>query len=670
MRRSTLCMAFAIMLMLVPLGSDAAITHAQSSVGQGVQPGVFNKSTGKLSTRLALLAQPHVRSLRAAAQAQVLSLPEAGPGSLIRSADGAVLTYIRVSDTSAAQIQALRQAGARIVHVAPAYGIVTAYVDADHLSGVAALHAVQNMREEMQPKHFGTPERPATQPRRAAPTQAACPTGSMSEGDAQLNVGAGRTAYNVDGAGITVGIISDSYNRATAATTAEQDIASGDLPGPANPCGAVIATHVISESTDAYNTDEGRAMLQIVHDLAPAANLAFATANNGLFGFADNIRALRSQAGANVIVDDIGYFTEPFFQDGPVDAAINDVVSQGALYTTAAGNDNVLDGAGNNITSYEAAAYRPMACPALSGSSGAPTTAYAKDCHNFNPAGESNSSGYVLGPNGQFILLLQWAEPWFGVQTDIDVYMVDSTGHVLDGSNDTNTGTNGSQMPLEAFQYVNRTGAPQTVSLVIARASGSATPRVKYQFASARGIAQSQFNATTNTVDQFGPSIYGHAGSENALSVAAVPYSDASTPEAFTSLGLRTVYFETAKDAAPAAALAQPIVRNKPDIAATDGVQTTFFAEFIDGVYRFYGTSAAAPHAAAVGALLKQLANQRHSIFGQTTLEQVLRSTASPIPHGSAQASGAGLINAAAALEAVTGLPEPLKTFLPLTANN
>ncbi len=443
--RSVRYMALIIALaLLVPFG-PYAVMHAQGTAAQTSQSGLLNKSTGKLSARLTRLAQPSVRSLRATAQANALNLPETGPGSLLRTTDGAVLTYIRVADTSNTQLAALRQAGAKIVHVAPTYGVVTAYVPADRLVDVAALGAVQNVREELQPKHFGTLEHPATQPR-SMPAQASCPTGVVSEGDAQMNVAQGRATYNVDGAGITIGVVSDSYNSAFGVTTtAAQDIASGDLPGPGNPCGFVNATNVISESMDTDTSDEGRAMLQIAHDVAPAANLAFATAYNGLFGFADNIRALRNQAHADVIVDDIGYFTEPFFQDGPVDAAIDDVVSQGALYTTAAGNDNLLDAAGNNITSYEAAAYRPVACPALIGSNGTPTIDYAHDCHNFDPSGNTNASGYTVAPGGQFILLLQWAEPWFGVQTDLDFFLVDASGRVLTGSNDTNTGTNGSQ---------------------------------------------------------------------------------------------------------------------------------------------------------------------------------------------------------------------------------
>ena len=122
-------------------------------------------------------------------------------------------------------------------------------------------------------------------------------------------------------------------------------------------------------------------MLQIVHDLAPGADLAFATAFTGELGFATNIRALAAN-GADVIADDIIYFAEPIYQDGPIAAAVDDVTAQGVDYFSMAYNSNRIVG-GRNVNSWEAPAYRPTACPAAVPAGG--------DCMDFDPgAGGGN----------------------------------------------------------------------------------------------------------------------------------------------------------------------------------------------------------------------------------------------------------------------------------------
>jgi hypothetical protein len=155
----------------------------------------------------------------------------------------------------------------------------------------------------------------------------------------------------VDGKGITVGVVSDSFDIANfdafgdpLKVHAKQDIKSGDLPGAGNKTYPQPVT-VLEEGTDPdFDTDEGRAMLQIVHDIAPAAKLCFATADDGQVGFADNIRALASKSGpckADIIVDDIVYDDEPFFSDGIVGDAVDDVTAQGVQYFSAAGNQGI-----------------------------------------------------------------------------------------------------------------------------------------------------------------------------------------------------------------------------------------------------------------------------------------------------------------------------------------
>ena len=79
-------------------------------------------------------------------------------------------------------------------------------------------------------------------------------------------------------------------------------------------------------------------MMQIIHDIAPGASLAFYTAFDSEQDFANGILALAA-AGCKVIVDDVSYFDEPFFQNGVVAQAIQTVEAEGVTYVTAAGND-------------------------------------------------------------------------------------------------------------------------------------------------------------------------------------------------------------------------------------------------------------------------------------------------------------------------------------------
>ena len=92
---------------------------------------------------------------------------------------------------------------------------------------------------------------------------------STSQGDHALRADVARSTFGLDGSGVKVGVLSNSYN---CQGGADADKASGDLPA---------SVEVIQDETDlgcASGTDEGRAMLQIVHDVAPGADLAFATA--------------------------------------------------------------------------------------------------------------------------------------------------------------------------------------------------------------------------------------------------------------------------------------------------------------------------------------------------------------------------------------------------------
>ena len=154
------------------------------------------------------------------------------------------------------------------------------------------------------------------------------------QGDTVMRTNFVRDGYNIAGRGVKVGVISDSYNTPAAAA----DVSNGILPGASdNPDSNYTPVHVLQDYPYGAASDEGRAMLQVVHGIAPKATLAFRTGFISAGDFAQGILALK-QDNCNVIVDDVTYITEPFFQDGVVAQAVNTVASQGVHYFTAAGN--------------------------------------------------------------------------------------------------------------------------------------------------------------------------------------------------------------------------------------------------------------------------------------------------------------------------------------------
>jgi hypothetical protein len=481
---------------------------------------------------------------------------------------------------------------------------------------------------------------------------AACPTGDVvSEGDSQLDAALARSTYGVDGSGVTVGILSDSYDFLGGASTG---VSAGELPGTGNTCGYTTPVNVLQDDlslSDSPN-DEGRAMLEVVHDLAPAAKLDFATANGGIFAMAANIRALRD-AGARVIADDITYFEEPMFQKGPIDMAIDDVTASGASYFSSAGNENVVVGA-NSVGSYEAPAYRPIPCPTAVDNFVSPDSYL--DCHDFDPlAGADNGAQYALDSGETFTVDLQWAEPWNGVNTDLDLYILDaSTDSILAWSYDANPGANGTQVPCELASYYNSTGASRNVKVVIARWSGTATPRLKYVIMSRPTLTSAEYS-TSIASDVVGPTIVGHNGGQNTISAAAVPYNDSTTPEWYSSHGPVAYYFGPADGTTPAAPLSSPLALSKPDIAATDCAQTSFFYG-TSSPFRFCGTSEAAPHAAAAAALMLE----RDPALSPSQILARLQSTANAVTNGgTSDVVGSGLIDASAAV----GVSTPTLAF-------
>ena len=149
-----------------------------------------------------------------------------------------------------------------------------------------------------------------------------------------------RSTYGVDGTGIKVGIISDSFNLDGTASTDESD---GALP----PAGSV---HIVKEGPSGSG-DEGRAMAEIVHSIAPGAQIYFYTCGESDADMAQAITSLQQQ-GCQIIADNVTFFDEPFYEaGGTISQAVDQVVAQGSTYFTAAGNsaESFYEGAFNPI---------------------------------------------------------------------------------------------------------------------------------------------------------------------------------------------------------------------------------------------------------------------------------------------------------------------------------
>jgi len=464
-----------------------------------------------------------------------------------------------------------------------------------------------------------------------------------SEGDRAMRSSLARELFDLDGTGIKIGVISNSYN---AQGGAAKNVATGDLPGRSNPNGYKKPVHVLQDNLG-LQTDEGRAMLQIIHDVAPGAELLFHAVGNSEEDLANAIRSL-TQAGADIIVDDIGFDTAPFFQDGVAAEAVAQAAQQGVIYFSAAGNDGDRAyqsqfRAGSTFT-YRGNTY---------------------EAHDFDPGAGVDlfqdiqipqaTSGEILYNNLPGInLVLGWDQPTGSVTHDLEMFLVSSPQlpSAAGVISDSTVFSPRPDAPLQTLSYT--TPSAKTVYLVIARRVNATSPTpglIQWSSFSSSGNVKYQYvNDTADAVG--GSTLFGHPNAKEAIAVAAASY--ATTPafggitpvlESFSSRGGTPILFD-----AQGNRLATPEVRQKPELVGPDRVSTTVQSTNPDLDFSsFAGTSAAAPHLAAVAALMLQRAGGRHSLTSAQVLS-ALQTTALPMDAAGNFSSGAGFVRADAAV--------------------
>lgn len=444
--------------------------------------------------------------------------------------------------------------------------------------------------------------------------------------------------YKVNGTGITIGVLSDSFD---CSKQAYLDSRSRNLP----PLAEITVLADLTGLECFTGDDEGRAMMQLIYDVAPGAKLAFRTASRGKADFANGIREL-ANVGCDIIVDDIGYLDDSFFQDGIIAQAVDDVVLQGVSYFSAAGNDgrNAWDAPNGFVPS-------GILFDNATGS-------------QFHKFGENNDGSPIVSQQirfssriDQIYFVLQWDQPHFsvsgglGCRNNVDIFITYNKTTLVTGSYSFNEGSDPIEKLLIFPGILGIRESDIVLDMYIVHVSGEPAGYMKLMAYTNRDVSFEFGNGST---------IFGHPNAASAAAVGAVsffqtplfnlsspliaPYSSVGgTPVLIDKLGNRHV----------------EEMREKPMVCGPDGGLTTFFPSPSNN--RFFGTSAAAPHVAALAALLLEAKGgpqttapeEIYSILQRTAIDMDDPSTVG-FDFGFDYNTGYGLVNSLEALDAVT----------------
>ena len=382
------------------------------------------------------------------------------------------------------------------------------------------------------------------------PVIAAAAGAVATEGDDLLFARALR-ALGFDGSGVKVAVIADGANHHAAAA------AAGELPTDLAIIGSCAPTATAT-------CDMGTAMLEIIHDLAPGAELAIVALDLSLgdarFDLMRRMDEVIQDFGADIVVQAPRFFQEPYFEDGMLAQHVAQHVANGVLYVVGAGN--------------EAERHYEADFTATSG--------HHLQMHDFGAAagGASDSTMNVRIEPGQTLTAwLQWAEPFGGAGSDYDLLIRNETETAtLAAGSDVQDGDDN---PQEVAMFTNGAADAITVKLMVRKFAGKARRLELFVLGGPR-------------IEEYGVaagSIFGVAAAPGVMTVGAVAASAPDVIEPFSSQGPALITFPGREE------------RQKPDIVAVDGVRVS---ESGSQTGQLVGVSAAAAHVAGLAALLRQ----------------------------------------------------------------
>jgi hypothetical protein len=488
---------------------------------------------------------------------------------------GEIQVYVIVTDVSAAHVAQLAALGLRVELILAEHGLIQGWVPADALDQIAALDFVREIRPPGYPIHNNV--------------------GAVgTQGDSILRADQARSTFGVTGAGVKVGVISDGVDHLA------NSVASGDLPAGVqvfkNPGG-----------------DEGTAMLEIAHDLAPGAGLGF----YGPTTSADMVNGINTlaAAGARVVVDDLIFLDEPKFQDGMIAQAARTFATGGKAYVTSAGNSAQRHYRANYVRT--------------------PGSGIYPFFHNYAPPGVNIGNFFSLAAGCSVTVVLQWNNPNGASADDFDLLLADGNSNMVVAASQ--NVQNGTQNAYEALFYTNMTGTTEPLFIAIGEFHLVSAPPsliLDYYVFPRCGLPPLQYTVASD-------SVIGHEAVNEVLSVAALGALTPTVAESYSSRGPGSISFPAAES------------RAVPNISGIDCVNTEvgalgFFA------FPFCGTSAAAPHVAGIAALVIE----RNPTVTSQQLHDILTGTAVDLgPVGFDFTFGFGRVDA---LNALTATPPPV----------
>ena len=538
---------FAVLVSSLPAGERVLASEAQGKGASGDADGALLARMPALLVDVQLEAaalraadlRPTRESLSGASKAVADAIAQ---GAMRISTDGTVQLDLRILGLGP-DAAALAGIDAVVEHRRPDLGRMQVRVPAWRLDQLAGLPGVRFLR---------------------LPSYALSAVGAaQTEGAAALRVDELREQFDLSGAGVRIGVISDGIDGLADAH------ASGDVPELAE---------VRAFGGKLSDGAEGVALLEIVHDLAPEATLSFASAGTDL----DMIEAVDFLAERNdIVIDDLG-FLFPDDQRSAVSlntaAALNNPAWPIRAYITAAGNWALRHYQGTFLPGVEAQTLGVE----FSGAVHRFTTAGGVVDHLAR--GPSHFNEIYLGTGDEVFLVLYWDDPWGASLNDYDLYLLNAQN--LEMASSTRGQGSNADTPKETISFTND-GPAGFFRVVVHNFEDRSPPREIELFAFFTGTlpgAEVALNFNTQASSQL-------AQSDAGGGVIAVGTIQQANP------GLSSIAAYSSRGPTNNGAL-------KPDITAVDGIAVTGAGGF--GV-PFFGTSAAAPHVAAVAALLLEL---------------------------------------------------------------